>query len=151
MIFLYRILYQVCMWMVFVTLKSAYLNILFLVIVDKNKLEQPLIKSCMPSYPKIFSGNLVSRFERVVWTIENLHLTAAKPKFMSANSEKSGYFLWNTSLSALDAISVSIVPHNFCFTEFEALKSYLQNISYMLLHPFHVMLYSGPCKLCSCM
>ncbi|KAI3901444.1 hypothetical protein MKW92_019823 [Papaver armeniacum] len=81
----------------------------------------------------IIPKNLTWKFDKQIrevglYTVEKLHLTAAKPKFRPAKSEKRGYFLRNTSLSALDAYSVSIIPHNFCFTEFEALKLNLQNI-----------------------
>ncbi|RZC58793.1 hypothetical protein C5167_006101, partial [Papaver somniferum] len=75
----------------------------------------------IPSYPKILR-------EGGLYTIEKLQLTTAKSKFRPAQSEKRVYFWWNTSLFALDAYSVSIIPHNFCFTEFEALESNLQNI-----------------------
>ncbi|RZC54392.1 hypothetical protein C5167_013259 [Papaver somniferum] len=69
-----------------------------------------------------------SNIEGGLYTTEKLHLTAGKPKFWPAKSEKRGYFRWNKSLSALDAYSMSMIPHNFSFTEFEALESNLQNI-----------------------
>ncbi|KAI3990007.1 hypothetical protein MKX01_003710 [Papaver californicum] len=67
------------------------------------------------------------RVGRVGPTSSKLHLNDVKPKFHPTNSEKRGFFRWNTSLTAMDA-TVSIIPHNFCFTEFEALESNLQNI-----------------------
>lgn len=81
----------------------------------------------------IIPKNLIWKFDNKIregglYTTEKLHLTAGKPKFWPAKSEKRGYFRWNKSLSALDAYSMSMIPHNFSFTEFEALESNLQNI-----------------------
>ncbi|XP_026457272.1 uncharacterized protein LOC113357989 isoform X1 [Papaver somniferum] len=60
--------------------------------------------------------------------MQKLHLTTAKLKFRLAHNEKRA-FLWSTtSITALDAYFVSIIPQKFCFTEFEDIESTLQNI-----------------------
>ncbi|KAI3865332.1 hypothetical protein MKX03_037310 [Papaver bracteatum] len=69
----------------------------------------------------IIPKNIIWKFDKRIregglYTIEKLLLPAAKPKFRPTNSEKRGYFWWNTPLSVLDA------------TIFEALKYDLQNI-----------------------
>ncbi|XP_026402931.1 uncharacterized protein LOC113298409 [Papaver somniferum] len=81
----------------------------------------------------VLPKNLIWKFDKLIregclYSMQKLHLTTAKPKFRPAHNEKRAFFWSTTSVSALDAYSVSIVPQKFCFTELEAIESNLQNI-----------------------
>ncbi|KAI3993074.1 hypothetical protein MKX01_009817 [Papaver californicum] len=83
----------------------------------------------------VIPKNLILKFDKLIreggpYSMEKLHLTSAKPKFRPACNDKSAFFRWNTSVTALDAYSVSNIPHEFCFSKFEALASNLQNIRF---------------------
>ncbi|KAI3987843.1 hypothetical protein MKX01_020957 [Papaver californicum] len=67
--------------------------------------------------------------EGCLYCIDKLHFADAKPKFHQASSEKRCFFRSNTSVSALDAYYVAIIPYKFCFTEFESLESNLPNMN----------------------
>ncbi|XP_026457290.1 uncharacterized protein LOC113358006 [Papaver somniferum] len=74
------------------------------------------------------STNDVTSVDMVIVNEQKLHLTTAKPKFRLAHNEKRA-FLWSTtSITALDAYFMSIIPQKFCLTEFEDIESTLQNI-----------------------
>ncbi|RZC71905.1 hypothetical protein C5167_035034 [Papaver somniferum] len=77
----------------------------------------------------VIPKNLIWKFDKLILegvSMQKLHLTTAKPKFRPAHNEKRAFFRSTTSVSALDAYSVSIISQKFCFTELEAIN--LQNI-----------------------
>ncbi|RZC61747.1 hypothetical protein C5167_023500 [Papaver somniferum] len=64
----------------------------------------------------VIRKNLIWKFDKQIrevclYSIEKLHLTIAKPKIRPAHNEKRGFFRCTTSVTALDAYSVAIIPH----------------------------------------
>ncbi|XP_026434422.1 replication protein A 70 kDa DNA-binding subunit C-like isoform X1 [Papaver somniferum] len=63
----------------------------------------------------VIPKNLIWKFDKLIregclYSMQKLHLTTAKPKFCPAHNEKRAFFRSTTSVSALDAYSVSIIP-----------------------------------------
>ncbi|KAI3977510.1 hypothetical protein MKX01_000423 [Papaver californicum] len=75
----------------------------------------------------VIQKNLIWKFDKKIregclYSIDKLHLTTANPKYRPVYNEEMGFFHWNTTITVLDAYSVSIVPHKFHFSEFESLE-----------------------------
>ncbi|KAI3985221.1 hypothetical protein MKX01_036949 [Papaver californicum] len=79
----------------------------------------------------IIPKNLIWKFDKQIrkgglYSINKLLLTVVKPKFCQANSEKRGFFRWNTSLTAL--VLCRLFPTIFVSQSSKPSKSNLQNI-----------------------
>ncbi|KAI3883846.1 hypothetical protein MKW92_052536 [Papaver armeniacum] len=60
----------------------------------------------------VIPKNLISKFDKLI---------REGGCFRPAHNDKRAFFRSTTSITALDAYSVSIIPQKFCFTEFEAI------------------------------